>query len=621
VIGSRAVEDREQEGLVGDGSYELHTGDIPSTPDVPNVGMDEETPMAAGSSPLSEIKEIPLATRFWRIEPRSTARDIPTSPQLVKAKAGPVEAVPAASRAPPRSTLAPIPRSPPVTISPLIPRASPVPKPVPTTIAETGGLPSSNLLPPVFIDQPRYRATPVSSVPPITHLSPWTSRIVPDAAMTNVNSLDRSGGRIVHPPNDYMRTTSHPASAPLRTPLTPATPYNSRGTAAGPSPSSPADEFEDEAARRAAKRKSGWANWLKKQAGAKQRTLEEWHEERIKRRRGIAWMRMMIEEFGLAPSPGLPTAVAYSDGSKPAGSVMSFANTLAALGHPAGPSEIKRLGGPGPGKGKEKDKQKPKEKEVENRREQEEDMAKITPPATATQGAGPSNAPLETHFWTASIANGPEIETAIPTGSSKRWAEIAEQFTDSQSNKRGRLSRENDAVSQAESWDEPAADYPSSSLIPAIEQDANHAHDAAVSLTLAPITAMKIGGHDVDLTDVPSTPAPPTALESANARIDANGTSLIPTPSTAVETGNDNVDTETPLSAKETAKRKAIAARNGAPMGWAFVDPNVKIGSRLVSAVEPDLLRSARRSRASLASLASEEAIGGVSGQRRESFV
>lgn len=56
----------------------------------------------------------------------------------------------------------------------------------------------------------------------------------------------------------------------------------------------------------------------------------------------------------------------------------------------------------------------------------------------------------------------------------------------------------------------------------------------------------------------------------------------------------------TALTARETAKRKAIAARNGAPMGWAFVDPSTKPGSRLVSAVEQNLPRSARRARASL---------------------
>ena len=100
------------------------------------------------------------------------------------------------------------------------------------------------------------------------------------------------------------------------------------------------------AAAAAAKRKSGWTSWLRKIAAEKTRTLEEWHEERIKRRRGIAWMNMMIAEFGVAPSPLPLTAEAYSDGRKPAGSVASFANTLAAQGHGPGPQAVKNLGGP-----------------------------------------------------------------------------------------------------------------------------------------------------------------------------------------------------------------------------------------------------------------------------------
>ena len=96
----------------------------------------------------------------------------------------------------------------------------------------------------------------------------------------------------------------------------------------------------------AAKRKSGWANWLRKIASEKQRTLEEWHEERMKRRRGIAWMNMMIAEFGVAPSPSPVSTQTYSDGRKPAGSVGSFANTLAAQGHGPGPAGVRNLGGP-----------------------------------------------------------------------------------------------------------------------------------------------------------------------------------------------------------------------------------------------------------------------------------
>lgn len=113
-----------------------------------------------------------------------------------------------------------------------------------------------------------------------------------------------------------------------------------------PQDGTPSTRPQTKAEIAAAKRKSGWANWLRKIASEKPRTLEEWHEERMKRRRGIAWMNMMIAEFGVAPSSGPVTSEAYSDGRKPAGSVGSFANTLAAQGHGPGPEGVRNLGGP-----------------------------------------------------------------------------------------------------------------------------------------------------------------------------------------------------------------------------------------------------------------------------------
>lgn len=94
------------------------------------------------------------------------------------------------------------------------------------------------------------------------------------------------------------------------------------------------------------KKRSGWTNWLRKIASEKERTLEDWHEERIKRRKGIAWMNMMIAEFGVAPSASTSNPESYSDGRKPAGSSASFANTLAAQGFGAGPQAVRNLGGP-----------------------------------------------------------------------------------------------------------------------------------------------------------------------------------------------------------------------------------------------------------------------------------
>ena len=46
---------------------------------------------------------------------------------------------------------------------------------------------------------------------------------------------------------------------------------------------------------------SGWAEWLRKKAGETPRTLQQWEEERMKRRRGKVWMLNMIKEFGILP--------------------------------------------------------------------------------------------------------------------------------------------------------------------------------------------------------------------------------------------------------------------------------------------------------------------------------
>lgn len=580
-IGAKAVNSSEEPDSAAWTSSDVYAIDPPSTP----KPVENEDSQMESEGPMTEVEEIPLATRFWRTEHTQTPRETSVS------RPPPPPPAPAVPKRPPISRALPIQGPPPPNLPSVssiitnIPHSKPAPSTGPSSLVitppagQSQHVPSAprypNTYPHYPNTYPHYRTT--HSYYPSA--SPHTPANVHEAARNIVNSIDRPSERMVHPPMVRRPEPLQHYPHVLMTPYTPAT-----GSANGTH-----NTAEDEAARKAAKRKSGWANWLRKVAGEKQRTLEEWHEVRIKRRRGIAWMRMMIEEFGLAPSPAPPSAEAYSDGSKPAGSVMSFANTLAALGHPAGPAEIKRLGGPGNGKAKEKEKEKEKEKHKQKgkheqkgkqratspwEREQETERAKSST-STAFEVAGSSTIvsleseerPVKTHLPTPDVA--PEHEKEIvtppadgdvivtpledrlkivtPKGASKR---SVEESIDSRPKKRGRPSEVQPALVQPEQT-EPAEVRP-------------------------------------------LTPPPTTSLET-----DANG------------------ETEATRSAaqiaKDTAKRKAIAARNGAPMGWAFVDPNVKPGSRLVSSVEADLPRSARRARTSLLR---DEAIESMSSRR-----
>ena len=54
---------------------------------------------------------------------------------------------------------------------------------------------------------------------------------------------------------------------------------------------------------------SGWAIWLKKQAGKFPRTEESWQELKHARRKGEEWMNDLIAEYGRLPSKGVPGQV------------------------------------------------------------------------------------------------------------------------------------------------------------------------------------------------------------------------------------------------------------------------------------------------------------------------
>ena len=271
---------------------------------------------------------------------------------------------------------------------------------------------------------------------------------------------------------------------------------------------SDADEVSSEMSA-AAKRKSGWTKWLRKIAAEKTRTLEEWHEERMKRRRGIAWMNMMIAEFGVAPSPATVTPEAYADGRKPAGSSASFANSLAAQG--LGSGGIRNLGGP---KNVYRTDNWNKTRQEEMRRTADE-TDKYTP---VKRPAGEANYPSRR------------------SGYKKAQRAKNALKTDTEAGTPAPMARPDGT--------------------PLLEHE---------------ITEVAPGE--------PSTIVPSEHLSTA-------GPSHI---------GPDE-PADTPVMRRDTEKKAAIAKRNGAPMGWAFVDPNATAPRQLEA--EPELLpRTARRAR------------------------
>ena len=127
---------------------------------------------------------------------------------------------------------------------------------------------------------------PPYATPTFTHVSyeAQRGRLVPTAPM----SLQP----LVGSPH-YFDTVRSNASAPAATGRSEPKPKKK-------------SEMTEEEKRKA--RISGWREWLKKKAGERPRTIEEWHAERMARRRGIKWMEEMIAEFGVAPSASHPGA-------------------------------------------------------------------------------------------------------------------------------------------------------------------------------------------------------------------------------------------------------------------------------------------------------------------------
>jgi len=326
----------------------------------------------------------------------------------------------------------------------------------------------------------------------------------------------------------------------------------------------------------AAKRKSGWANWLRKIAAEKTRTLEEWHEERIKRRRGITWMNMMIAEFGVAPSPVPASVETYSDGRKPAGSIGSFANSLAAQGHGPGPEGVRNLGGP---KNMYRSDNFGKTKEEQMRASQKtgggsvnesasdaspvaESSARVVSGLEGARGVpspGPDGSPSMRGVVKAAREL-PDLSVA-PTAAAQISAPTAHrpqlQPTDVSPISSSRLPA-------PRTYSQPTSTYP-----PAPVHSGNF-------WRTAPIASQSSGAPSKTPESQPAAPVLPSIAQIPSA-------SSVATP-------------ETPSAAKESAKRAAIAKRNGAPMGWVYT---VEAPSPATE-VALDLPRSARRARQSL---------------------
>ena len=521
--------------------------------------------------PLPQVEEIPLSTRFWRTATTEVRKEPPRS-ALPKSKKLPpslasseplianastlvhatIPLTSAASSSATRAKKFSNTQSPPL---PNLPYTAPSTASLDTHLRDPAQyhypLPNVSLLqpPPSDVDRSAASAAIQHSQfhpSPTNHVSaatpalstaattaapsstatalPQTPRTVHDAARSIVNGINPNKPLGGYPLTQHQYTpfSSFPSAGGkvdvLHSGVSTLVRPDVRLTKLSEGEPELGSENMDETARKAAKRKSGWANWLRKQAGVKLRTLEEWHEERIKRRRGIAWMRNMIEEFGLAPSPTIPSPETYADGSKPAGSVSSFANTLAALGHPAGPKEVKRLGGPGPGSGGDSKNQ--------SRKPNKQPRLILTAP-TSTHGATPIALPATPRPLI--VSESPQLEAL--SAPSKRLAASVDELEPPQ--KRTRLSPD------------------------------------AVIPDLTPITHPAFN---------PAEPRP------------------------SLDDSQIDLSREThEIEARETAKRKAIAARNGAPVGWVY-EYVVPIVPQASAGVVEHLPRSARRARPSLTS-------------------
>lgn len=142
-------------------------------------------------------------------------------------------------------------------------------------------------------------------------------------------------------------TSQHPRSQQRqpRPPSVPSTPKSS-GQTTSLTPGSVEGRPMTAEEEAAAKRKSGWSNWLRREAGEKPRTLQQWHELRMKRRRGVGWMNAMIQEFGIAPSSNAAPEEPTAEAEQPKWLPQSFENTIAAIGQGPDAQPKYRLGGP-----------------------------------------------------------------------------------------------------------------------------------------------------------------------------------------------------------------------------------------------------------------------------------
>ena len=347
-----------------------------------------------------------------------------------------------------------------------------------------------------------------------------------------------------------------------------------------PPPTTPSDD----PAAKAVKRKSGWANWLKKQAGDKERNLEEWHEMRMARRRGCDWMIPLIEEHGMAPSISPPNAETYADGSKPAGSVKSWKETLVALGYNGGQATIRRLGGPGPGPGSDSG-AKPKEKGVGKKKKGKPatDAKALESQAVAGEAVIPQP-PTKKRKTQRSRKEDEGVSSAFDAAfPAVSFGESCQPVSSTSKTSRSTLA-----------GSPKSSEASSSNLKRPAEPCISETNKKGRFTASTPATASGQGDFPPPTTPVlpAATEVPPTGASSSRVHVGVDST---------LQQAPFNAQAESIAEDLATPKKKknAIAARNGAPMGWAFVAGGPTDGSRLVSHVEADLPRAARRTRAS----------------------
>lgn len=382
------------------------------------------------------------------------------------------------------------------------------------------------------------------------------------------------------------------------------------------------------------KRKSGWANWLKKHAGERARTLEDWHDLRIERRRGVGWMNMMIQEYGLLDSP------APQDGYTPAGSPSSFRNTIEALGKgPLAEPKI-RLGGPSLKKSKGPRRKRAIAAEVE---EDGQDTAAgmptsaLSPTSRSTSGLAASSEPVGTDEL-------PRVARKKGRGQSRHSDTVLLGVKHPAKTSAAPPLAAGSGGNVTRFW-KPAGEPALSGSVAFAAEEHSSLRDSPTKLPAGPSSAQRRAKAPklpkltprfspppaepsvVDPSTSATDPAErleagptmqPSAPQQSLAQADAASLAVPPAHETVPAQTTPAADTAVPLAPGEgivsnnvtgeqtktpTNKRKEIAARNGAPRGYAYIWELIQAPAPLVPVAQEDEGRG-KRPRRSVASVA-----------------